>query len=39
MPARLDPHQLHHGPYTPPAVRRGDRTTCLYRNLGRLGSS
>jgi hypothetical protein len=32
MPQRIDPHQLHHGPYNPPAVRRGDRATCLYRD-------
>jgi hypothetical protein len=25
-------HQLHHGPYTPPALRRGDRATCVYRD-------
>jgi hypothetical protein len=28
----IDPHRLHHGPYTPPALRRGDRATCLYRD-------
>jgi len=32
MPGKLDPHQLHHGPYTPPALRRGDPATCLYRD-------
>jgi hypothetical protein len=24
-------HKLLHGPYIPPALRRGDRTVCLYR--------
>jgi hypothetical protein len=32
MPAPLDSHQLHHSPYTPPALRGGDRATCLYRD-------
>lgn len=32
MPASLDPFQLHHGPYHPPALRRGDRATCLFRD-------
>jgi hypothetical protein len=32
MSNRLDPYQLHHGPYKPPALRRGDRTTCLFRD-------
>jgi hypothetical protein len=32
MPAPLDPHQLHHGPYNPPALRRGNRATCHYRD-------
>ena len=32
MKKRLDPHQLLHGPYTPPTLRRGDRATCLYRD-------
>jgi len=32
MPKVLDPHQLHHGPYNPPALRRGDKATCLYRD-------
>src|SRR5579883_1107696 len=32
MTNRLDPYQLHHGPYTPPAVRGGDRATCLFRD-------
>ena len=30
MRAQLDPHRLHHGPYTLPSLRRGDRATCLY---------
>jgi hypothetical protein len=25
-------HKLLHGPYNPPALRRGDRTQCLYRD-------
>ena len=25
-------YQLLHGPYVPPAFRRGDRTVCLYRD-------
>lgn len=32
MPAPLDPHQLLHGPYTPPPLRRGDKATCLFRD-------
>jgi hypothetical protein len=32
MPGKLEPHRLHHGPYNPPALRRGDRATCLYRD-------
>jgi hypothetical protein len=32
MPQPIDAHQLHHGPYHPPAPRRGDRATCLYRD-------
>src|SRR6516164_7346816 len=32
MTKRLDPDQLHHGPYHAPAVRRGDRATCLCRD-------
>jgi hypothetical protein len=32
MPQPIDPHQLHHGPYRLPALRRGDRSTCLYRD-------
>jgi hypothetical protein len=32
MPQPIDPHQLHHGPYNPPALRRGDRAICLYRD-------
>ena len=32
VPRQLDPHQLHHGPYHPPALRRGDRATCLLRD-------
>jgi hypothetical protein len=27
-----DPYQLLHGPYTAPALRRGDRATCLLRD-------
>ena len=27
-----DPTRLRFGPYTPPAVKRGDRTFCLYRD-------
>jgi hypothetical protein len=27
-----DKFRLLHGPYTPPALRKGDRTTCLYRD-------
>jgi hypothetical protein len=30
MPTRRPP--LHHGPYHSPALRRGDRTTCLFRD-------
>ncbi len=29
---RLDPYHLHHGPYNAPALRRGDRATCLFRD-------
>jgi hypothetical protein len=32
MPTALDPCQLLHGPYTPPALKRGDRAVCLYRD-------
>jgi hypothetical protein len=32
MPTPLDPYQLRHGPYNPPALRRGYRTTCLFRD-------
>jgi hypothetical protein len=32
VPRQLDPHQLHHGLSNPPAVRRGDRATRLYRD-------
>jgi hypothetical protein len=32
MTTRLDPEQLHHGPYHAPALRRGDRATRLYRH-------
>jgi hypothetical protein len=32
MPQAIDPHQLLHGPYNPPALRRGDKATCLYRD-------
>jgi hypothetical protein len=32
MTQPLDSHQLHHGPYNPPALRCGDRATCLYRD-------
>jgi hypothetical protein len=32
MPQPIDSHQLHLGPYNPPALRRGDRATCLYRD-------
>ena len=31
MPRRHTPRLLH-GPYNPPAVRRGDLATCLYRD-------
>jgi len=27
-----DRHRLLHGPYRPPALRRGDRATCLFRD-------
>jgi hypothetical protein len=26
-PGQLDPNQLHHGPYSPPTLRQGDRAT------------
>ena len=32
MTERLDPYQLLHGPYQAPALRRGDRATCLFRD-------
>ena len=32
MTQRLDAYQLHHGPYNPPALRRGDRAACLFRD-------
>jgi hypothetical protein len=32
MATALDPCQLLHGPYTPPALKRGDLATCLYRD-------
>src|SRR5262249_44827146 len=32
MPNILDPYRLPHGPYTPPALRRRDRATCLFRD-------
>ncbi len=32
MTNRLDPYQLLHGPYHSPALRRGDRATCLVRD-------
>ncbi len=32
MSKRLGPYQLHHGPYRLPALRRGDRATCLFRD-------
>jgi hypothetical protein len=32
VPGKLDPDQLLHGPYTPLALRRGDKATCLYRD-------
>ena len=32
MPTAVDPYHLHHGPYAPPALRRGDRATCLVRD-------
>jgi hypothetical protein len=32
MTKRLDPDQLHHGPYHAPPLRRGDRATCLVRD-------
>jgi hypothetical protein len=28
----IDPSRLRFGPYTPPAVKKGDRTSCLYRD-------
>src|SRR5215469_5200877 len=28
----MTPPELLNGPYLPPALRRGDRTTCLYRD-------
>jgi hypothetical protein len=34
MTKRLDPYQLHHGPYIPPPLRRGGRATCLCRDGG-----
>lgn len=39
MPGHLDPYQLHHGPYNPPSLRRGDRATCLYRDADVVISS
>jgi hypothetical protein len=32
MPRHPDKVKLLFGPYTPPALRKGDRTTCLYRD-------
>jgi hypothetical protein len=32
VPRQLDPYHLHHGPYNPPALRRGDKASCLYRD-------
>ncbi len=33
MPRRVpDKYRLLHGPYEPPPLRKGDRTTCLYRD-------
>ena len=32
MTNRLDPYQLHHDPYHAPALRRGDRASCLFRD-------
>jgi hypothetical protein len=32
MAQGLDPYQLHHGPYHAPALRCGDRATCLFRD-------
>src|SRR5262249_4991333 len=32
MPPRFIPHRLLYSPYAPPALRRGDRATCLYRD-------
>ena len=32
MTPHLDPYQLHHGPYHPPPLRRGDRAMCLCRD-------
>jgi hypothetical protein len=29
---QVNNHKLLHGPYIPPALRRGDRTVCLYRD-------
>jgi hypothetical protein len=32
MKKRLDSYELHHGPYHPPPLHRGDRATCLFRD-------
>jgi hypothetical protein len=32
MRTPLDRYQLFHGPYRPPALRLGDRATCLFRD-------
>jgi hypothetical protein len=32
MPTALDPYKLLHGRYTSPALKRGDRAVCLYRD-------
>ena len=32
MKESLNAYQLHHGPYHPPPLRRGDRATCLLRD-------
>jgi hypothetical protein len=34
-----DRFQLHHGPYTPPALQRGDPAVCRYRDAGVIVTS